>query len=739
MSILHEQSAFTHCGVRIRYLREEPSGVIGLQLFPTETEVRTVPPRDKFRTLVGWEKDASYLQPLAGLCLAEDPSPDGFTQGRTLQAGLAGRSLAWEAQEERPFPGGRDIVTRLRHTQRQLLCTHTLRCHDNCGALESFTELTNDGAEPVTLLLLTSFSLAGISPYAADDEPNRLALHRFRSSWSQEGRHVTDAFEPLHLEPSWTHFNLLSERFGQAGSMPVRGFAPLAAIADTKEGVLWGAQLAWPGSWQMEALRLGDQAALAGGLADWELGHWLKCLAPGEIFRAPAAQLATVKGSVDDLCDRFLSLQRRLAHPEPAAERDLPVLFNEFCTTWGRPSAENVLALAQRLRGSPVKYLVIDGGWSQGGNGDWEIRGDRFPDGFAALNRQIRELGMIPGIWMEFETCTKESRAFGMTEYLLHRFGRVIETSGRRFWDFRQPEVAELLAGRVIEFLRREGFGYLKVDYNETIGLGCDGDESPGEGLRRHLEGVIAFFRRIRRELPDLVIENCASGGHRLEPLLVGLSSMSSFSDAHEEPEIPLIAANLQRLMPPEKSQIWAVLRTGDSRQRLGYTLAAGFLGRLCLSGEIHQLTAEQWDMVMAAMNLYGRVWPVIRDGVSRRFGDLPTSMRHPAGAQAVRRIAADGRAALVVWHAFAGSSPQILRVSMPGRGWQIAGRFDDGAAVVTLARGRLTLAPAAPFSGGVLHLTRATTPETRTGLTTNHLDRADLTDLTDLTDPLTP
>jgi alpha-galactosidase len=50
------------------------------------------------------------------------------------------------------------------------------------------------------------------------------------------------------------------------------------------------------------------------------------------------------------------------------------------------------------------------------------------------------------------------------------------------------------------------------------------------------------------------VIENCASGGHRLEPSFMGLTSMASFSDAHETRDIPVIAANLHRLIQPRQS-----------------------------------------------------------------------------------------------------------------------------------------------------------------------------------------
>lgn len=109
--------------------------------------------------------------------------------------------------------------------------------------------------------------------------------------------------------------------------------------------------------------------------------------------------------------------------------------------------------------------------------------------------------------------------------------------------------------------MKRYGFSYLKVDYNGNIGIGCDGAESSGEGLRQQIEAVQDFFERIHNEIPDLVIENCASGGHRLVHSFLERTSMSSFSDAHECLEIPIIAANMHRMIMPRQSQIWVVVR----------------------------------------------------------------------------------------------------------------------------------------------------------------------------------
>ena len=96
----------------------------------------------------------------------------------------------------------------------------------------------------------------------------------------------------------------------------------------------------------------------------------------------------------------------------------------------------------------------------------------------------IHNAGMKAGIWFEFEMAGRdEPDCFTKTDWLLTRDGQPITAGDRRFWDMRKPEVQEYLAHRVIDFLRSNGIDYMKVDYNETIGLGCDGAESLGEGL----------------------------------------------------------------------------------------------------------------------------------------------------------------------------------------------------------------------------------------------------------------
>lgn len=150
--------------------------------------------------------------------------------------------------------------------------------------------------------------------------------------------------------------------------------------------------------------------------------------------------------------------------------------------------------------------------------------------------------------------------------------------------------------------------------------------------------GTYGMFRRLREVNPGLVIENCSSGGHRLEPSMFALSSMSSFSDAHEEPEIPVIAASLHRLMLPRQNQIWAVVKPQHELKKLGYILSSAMLGRFCLSGDILGLNDEQWAFVREAMEFYRRLVPVLKHGSSTLSTMMSPAWRKLRGNQILVR-----------------------------------------------------------------------------------------------------
>ena len=314
----------------------------------------------------------------------------------------------------------------------------------------------------------------------------------------------------------------------------------------------------------------------------------------------------------------------------------------------------------------------------------------------------MRNNGIIPGIWFEFEVTTEGSKVFE-PEYdfmKLKNNEHVVKARNiRSFWDFRRSDVREYLHKKVIEFLKENGFGYIKVDYNDNIGTGVDGAESSAEGLRQHLECVRDFFESMKAEIPDLVIENCASRGYRLETSMINVADLSSFSDAAEAVENPYIALNLHNLIDPSKELIWAVVHNDDSKERLVYSLAASFLGRICLSGDIDNLCDWQENIIKNGIAFYKKLSDVIKHGVTQVYGNRGESMRYPTGVQiAVRRTKEQIQ---VVYHGFDKSDGKF-DIGIPD-GFKISDTFYNECGV--LSNVIFTIKDVKPFTAGAILL----------------------------------
>ncbi|MBE5852417.1 MAG: alpha-galactosidase [Lachnospiraceae bacterium] len=651
-----------------------------------------------------------YGDSLVQLKIAGDAYLGGYIGGRTMRQGQSVTDLQFKAQTCGKSGETTDICTTL-VDERGYEVSHHLLYTDGDKALRSYTVFTNNSTESVSLEMLSSFSMNRISPFMGN-ATNQLKMHRLRSVWSMEGRLESIDVEDLQLEASWAGHAVRCERFGQAGSMPVNGFFPYIVMEDKKEDIFWGAQIAHNASWQIEVFRRGTQIQVSGGLADREFGHWMKNISAGESFATPEAILSVChSGGVDRISQRLTSALEREMDNGPECEQSLPVMFNEYCTTWGDPSHANICNIVNAIKDKGFAYFVIDAGWYRRNGipwdydiGDYNVSPELFPEGLDKTVEVIKAHNMKPGIWFEIDNVGEKSKAYQMEEHLLHRDGKVLTTTMRRFRDMRQPWVQDFLTEKVIDMLKKYGFEYMKMDYNESIGIGCDGAESLGEGLRQNMAASLAFIEKVKEEIPELILENCSSGGHKLEPLMMSKCSMASFSDAHECEEIPIIALNLHRAILPRQSQIWAVIRETDSLKRIAYSMANTFLGRCCVSGHVLNLTDMQWDVLDRGIAFYKKIADIIKKGESYRFGPDIKAYRHAEGWQGLVRVGENGDA-YVVLHNFYNQKEDIDIVLPTDDAYEITDVYSDTDERVILNNGVLSWSPTEEMKAVAVYL----------------------------------
>lgn len=582
------------------------------------------------------------MKSLAEVKFTKDEYAGFYSCGLTMQDSgtMKDFSIVSENDNETVYKNSKDIVMTVSHV-----------INERTRATEIVTSIENMGSETVTMEMLTSFMLKDIE---ADE------LVRFTSFWSAEGRLKVDKITDLNLECAWNHMAFRVEKYGTTGTMPVRRYFPFAALRDSRSGYTTAVSLYAPAAWQIEiTARHDDTLSISGGIADRDFGQWTKTLKPGERFEGYKAVAATAV-SLEEACDMLVKTQNPDISP---VDDSMGIVFNEYCTTWGNPTIDNLKRIADKLEGKGIQYLVMDSGWyGEDGYkgywfenvGDWRTNHERFPKGLKELTDYIRSKGMIPGIWYEFESVGYKTKLFNEPEHLLKKDGVPLTINGRRWLDTEDEWVENFLKESVIDNLKNNGFGYIKVDYNDTLGIGVDGDESLGEMMRRKCIATQNFFKRMKREIPELVIENCSSGGHRLTPAFMELSSQASFSDAHEIVALPLIAANLQRITRPDQTQIWSVMRAGDNDSRIYFSICATLLGRMGLSGDIYDLSEHQWSLVEEGMSFYKEVSSIIKNGKTTINVADTESYNSPTGGQLVFRTY-EGQA-LLIYHRFENS-----------------------------------------------------------------------------------
>lgn len=591
------------------------------------------------------------------IALSGDGISNDFSPGNTLRNSDTAFSLKFKGAKYEE-QSGKQILIAAFENDKGLVARQVYSC-TGAGYLETYTELENRG-DNVIVEALPSFNMARISPFERFDDPNDIVIHRLLSNWSGEGKLYSVSAADIAFEASWSGLGVRTMRISQTGTMPARGYLPFISVEDKKNGVCWAAETEAPASWTIEAVFRNNAISVGGGRGDFLSAHWRKTLKTGETEKTNKAYLTVTKGSLENAAAR---LARHFDDTDEIkdVERDLPVLYNEYCYTWGKPEAKTLETMLPEIAALGCKYFVIDDGWFYNVYndkryviGDWNVNKEYYPEELKAFADKVRSYGMIPGVWYEFEGVSEHSDVYrDHPDWLLTRDGKIINNGGRAFLDFRKEEVLNYLREKVIKNLVNCGIGYMKVDYNSNAGFGADGAESYGEAIRQHIDAVLAFFEEIKRSVPSLVLEICSSGGMRHEPRFLSLGDMCSFSDAHENAGGVPVAMNLHRFIPPRKLQIWATIRDDYNADDVKFTVAKAMLGRICFSGNLGNKPQKIIDILKESVSFYEKLKPTIANGetITIENGGISTYLFTKGSPYLVRR-SADGKKKIV--YAFA-------------------------------------------------------------------------------------
>jgi alpha-galactosidase len=536
--------------------------------------------------------------------------------GRRYCESAAGRRLRYQGHTERAGPDGwHQIRVDLADPVTGLAAEVFYRVLAGQGTLRSWVRLSNRGEKPVTVESVTSFLCGGL------DEVDHLDVWWADNDWLAEGRwQHRPLLEALPDLSRHAHGADPRGRFGRTslGTWSSGTYLPMGAVVSRRAGHAWVWQIEHSGAWHWQVGEHARGAYLALlGPADLE-HHWHATLAPGGTFSTVPVAVTVGADGLDDALGRLTAYRRAIRRPHPDHRR-LPVIFNDYMNTvMGDPTTERLLPLIAAAAETGAEYFCIDAGWyAELGDGWWDTVGawrpsvSRFPGGLTAVLDRIRALGMVPGLWLEPEVVGVRSPLASRLpdDAFFTRHGQRVAENGRYHLDLRHPAAVKHL-DETVDFLAGDlGVGYLKCDYNINPGPGTDaGGLSAGAGLLGHNRAHLEWLDGVLGRHPDLVIENCASGGMRTDYALLARLQLQSTSDQQDHLRYPPVAAAAPAAMTPEQAAVWAYPQPGFSPDEIAFALASAMLGRVHLSGHLDRMDSGQRALVASAIAVYKEI-----------------------------------------------------------------------------------------------------------------------------------
>lgn len=481
-----------------------------------------------------------------------------------------------------------------------------------------------------------------------------IMVHYAYNSWCRElvwRSASTQELDLYHMGQAST------KRFvrSNSGTWSSKEFLPMGGLEHTVANatVLW--QIEHNGSWQWE---LGDRNQelylRISGSTEAE-HHWWKRLNPKKSFRTVPVAIALAEGSFEDAVRVMTCYRRHRIDASHVSLRPLPIIFNDYlhCLS-ADPSTAKLLPLIEKAASLGAEYFCIDAGWYARGGwwdtvGEWLPEASRFPNGIREVLDAIRANKMIPGMWLEIESVGIRSPILAqMTDdFFFVRHGKRVIDNGRYQLDFRNEKVREFATSVVDRLVSEYGVGYIKMDYNIDAGLGTEQNaDSVGDGLLEHNRCYVSWIQSICQRYPHLMLENCASGGMRMDYAMLSCHHLQSVSDQEDYRYMSRIAALAPTAVIPEQAGVWVYPRAHAEVDEVIVNVVNGMLGRFYLSGGVMSLSEEALSLLKEGIACYQE----IRNDLPTALPFWPLGLPKQEDAWYALGMRSAGRSYLTLW-----------------------------------------------------------------------------------------
>jgi alpha-galactosidase len=428
-----------------------------------------------------------------------------------------------------------ELIVTLAHVQMDVHLHYVV--FPGVSVIEQWVEIENIGA--TALPALTGWESFSIALRPSADPLTLYWVQGLNPGIARETR--KDPVPTLRLVSA--RIDQAAEKFiGSTGrsSEQAMGWFVLAAPA-LREGAFKGIE--WSGDWQLRVNREGESTRLRAGLFGIRVQ-----IAPGEKFESPRRFFGFYRGDLDDAANASHAFARvYLMRPHPA---DFPwAQFNTWFAFYTDIDEETLRREADIAAELGLEVFTVDAGWYEGspevadfsfGLGTWRENREKFPSGLAAFSDYVHGKGMKFGLWVEPERVDVQyvgadpSTSSGeiLREWLAYYDpNEPLREGAARTAQicFGNRAAREWVITWIARLIRDYNVDWLKWDSNGWAS--CNPPGQPGDGDLAHVRGLYEIFDYLRAEFPHVIVENCASGGNRMDYGLLRRTDIAWLSD----------------------------------------------------------------------------------------------------------------------------------------------------------------------------------------------------------------
>lgn len=295
----------------------------------------------------------------------------------------------------------------------------------------------------------------------------------------------------------------------------------------------------WSGQWAMTTEKKNGMVSMTAGMEKTDF-----YLMPGESVMAPSSMIVPWEG---DSQEGHNDLRRHMLyhHTQTMEDGGLPIGPISY-GVWGGEGMDSHTSQVKAITNRELGYdvLWIDAGWNGDGTkisqntfdsawyenaGTWDDIDDLYPNGMIEVSNFVHDKGLGLLLWFEPE------RAYKDTELVTEHPKWFLNNGGSdSVINLGDEEACTWLTEYVAGLIKQYGVDVYRQDFNiEPLSFWQAADEENRKGITemKYIEGLYNFWDGLLEACPGLVIDNCASGGRRLDYQLLGRSVVLFRSD----------------------------------------------------------------------------------------------------------------------------------------------------------------------------------------------------------------